>query len=99
MIQNANAYNSLDGVRVLVVEDDPLLAMDLEATLIGVGAVVVDLCRTLDQALARAGATISRSPFSISVLEPKRRRGSRDGWSTAACRLSSTQESRATNPA
>ena len=65
MIQNANAYNSLDGVRVLVVEDDPLLAMDLEATLAEAGAVVVDLCRTLDQALARAGA----DDFAIAVLD------------------------------
>lgn len=65
MIQNANAYNSLHGVRMLIVEDDPLLAMDLEATLVEAGAVVVDLCRTLDQAMARAGV----DDFAIAVLD------------------------------
>jgi CheY-like chemotaxis protein len=55
----------LNGVRVLVVEDDPLLAMDLEATLVGAGAVVVELCRTLDEAMLRADA----GDFAVAVLD------------------------------
>ena len=33
MVQSTNDDHPLSGVRVLVVEDDPLMAMDLEATL------------------------------------------------------------------
>jgi DNA-binding response OmpR family regulator len=50
---------------VLIVEDDALLAMDLEATLVGAGAVVVDLCRTLDEAMLRADA----GDFAVAVLD------------------------------
>lgn len=65
MIQSTNDRDLLSGVRVLVVEDDPLLAMDLDATLVGAGAVVVDLCRTLDEAMLRAEA----GDFAVAVLD------------------------------
>jgi CheY-like chemotaxis protein len=65
MIHSTNDRDLLSGVRVLVVEDDPLLAMDLDATLVGAGAVVVDLCRTLDEALLRADA----DDFVVAVLD------------------------------
>ena len=52
-------------MRVLVVEDDALLAMDLEATLAEVGAVSVGLCQTLDAAIARAEA----DDFAVAVLD------------------------------
>ncbi|HXE24316.1 MAG TPA: response regulator [Roseiarcus sp.] len=52
-------------MRVLVVEDDPLMAMDLEDTLADAGAVVVDLCRTLDEAMARANG----DDFAVAVLD------------------------------
>jgi DNA-binding response OmpR family regulator len=55
----------LSGVRVLVVEDDSLLALDLEATLVESGAVVVDLCRTLDEAMLRADAR----DFAVAILD------------------------------
>lgn len=55
----------LDGVRVLLVEDDPLLLLDLELTLAGAGAVVVGLCQTLDEALTRSYP----SDFAIAVLD------------------------------
>ena len=39
MVQSKNNGGQLSGVRVLVVEDDPLLATDLDATLVEAGAV------------------------------------------------------------
>jgi hypothetical protein len=54
MVQSMNDNNPLSGVRVLVVEDDTLLAMDLKETLVDAGAIVVDVCQTLDEGMARA---------------------------------------------
>ncbi len=61
----SSGHDRLNGVRVLVVEDDPLLAMDLEATLVEAGAVVVALCHTLDEAMARVEA----EDFAVAVLD------------------------------
>jgi DNA-binding response OmpR family regulator len=57
--------HQLSGVRVLVVEDDSLLALDLEATLVEAGAVVVDLCRTVDEAMLRADA----GDLAVAILD------------------------------
>ena len=65
MGQSMNNHDQLNGVRVLVVEDDSLLAMDLETTLVEAGAVVVDLCQTLDEAMQRADA----ADFAVAVLD------------------------------
>jgi DNA-binding response OmpR family regulator len=65
MIQSMNDNNPLSGVRVLVVEDDSLLAMDLEETLVEAGAVVVGVCQTLDEAMARANV----DDFAVAVLD------------------------------
>jgi DNA-binding response OmpR family regulator len=65
MIQSMNDNNPLSGVRVLVVEDDWLLAMDLEETLVEAGAVVVGVCQTLDAAMARA----NDDDFAVAVLD------------------------------
>ncbi len=65
MGQLMNNHDQLNGVRVLVVEDDSLLAMDLETTLVEAGAVVVDLCQTLDEAMQRADA----ADFAVAVLD------------------------------
>jgi DNA-binding response OmpR family regulator len=65
MVQPMNDNSPLRGVTVLVVEDDLLLAMDLEATLVGAGADVVDICHTLPQAMARADA----DDFAVAVLD------------------------------
>jgi hypothetical protein len=45
MVQSMNDTDQLSGVMVLVVEDDALLAMDLEATLVEAGAV---MCASAD---------------------------------------------------
>jgi DNA-binding response OmpR family regulator len=65
MAQSTNDDHPLSGVRVLIVEDDPLMAMDLEDTLAEAGAVVVGLCRTLDEAMARATV----DDFAVAVLD------------------------------
>jgi DNA-binding response OmpR family regulator len=65
MVQSMNDNSPLRGVRVLIVEDDLLLAMDLETTLVGAGAVVVDVCHTLASAMARADA----DDFAVAVLD------------------------------
>jgi DNA-binding response OmpR family regulator len=65
MVQSTNGHDQLRGVRVLVVEDDPLLAMDLEVTLVEAGAVVVGLCQSLDEAMLRSDA----ADFAVPVLD------------------------------
>ncbi len=65
MVKANNSHNGLTGVRVLVVEDDPLLLMDLEATLAGAGATVVGPCQTLDDAMRRSDA----ADFAVAVLD------------------------------
>jgi DNA-binding response OmpR family regulator len=65
MMQPMNDNDKLTGVTVLIVEDDPLLAMDLETTLAHAGAVVVGLCHNLDDALTRADG----ADFAVAVLD------------------------------
>ena len=65
MAHSMNDNSPLSGVTVLVVEDDLLLAMDLEGTLVGMGAAVVGVCHTLEEALARADA----DDFAVAVLD------------------------------
>jgi DNA-binding response OmpR family regulator len=65
MVQSMNDNNPLSGVRVLVVEDDTLLAMDLKETLVDAGAIVVDVCQTLDEGMARA----NHDDFAVAVLD------------------------------
>src|ERR1700727_988949 len=60
-----NDNNPLRGVTVLVVEDDLFLAMALEDTLVGMGAVVLFVCHTLDEAMAWADA----DDFAVGVLD------------------------------
>jgi CheY-like chemotaxis protein len=93
MLHSMNDNNPLSGLTVLVVEDDLFLAMALEDTLVGMGAVVVDVCHTLDEGMARADA----DDFAVAVLDfslgshsvtPLARRLARGGvpFSTQACR-------------
>ena len=65
MVHSMNDNNPLSGVTVLVVEDDLFLAMDLEETLAGMGAAVVAVCHTLDEAMAWADA----DDFALAVLD------------------------------
>jgi DNA-binding NtrC family response regulator len=65
MVQSMNDNNALSGVRVLVVEDDTLLAMDLKETLVDAGAIVVGVCQTLGEGMARA----NDDDFAVAVLD------------------------------
>src|SRR5579872_1615401 len=65
MVQSTHDSHSLSGVRVLVVEDDPLTAMDLEDSLAQAGAAVVGLCRSVEDAMARAAV----DDFAVAVLD------------------------------
>jgi DNA-binding response OmpR family regulator len=65
MVQSMNDNNPLSGVRVLVVEDDTLLAMDLEETLVDAGAIVAGVCQTLDEGMVRA----NDDDFAVAVLD------------------------------
>jgi DNA-binding NtrC family response regulator len=55
----------LRGARVLVVEDDAILLMDMEMILREAGAETVDSCSTVADALA----TVRKQPLSIAVLD------------------------------
>ena len=59
------ATPTLRGVRVLVVEDDAILLMDLETILRDAGAEIVAACRAVEDALA----TVRKQPVSIAVLD------------------------------
>ena len=65
MVQSTNDNSPLSGVTVLIVEDDFLLAMDVEATLVGAGAIIVGVCRSLAQAMAREDI----DDFAVAVLD------------------------------
>jgi DNA-binding NtrC family response regulator len=56
---------SLLGVRILIVEDDFFIAMELESILSDAGGQVVKLCRTLTDAVASAAA----EDFSVAILD------------------------------
>ena len=60
MLHSMNDNDPLSGLTVLLVEDDLFLAMALEDTLVGMGAVVVDVCHTLDEGWRELTPTISR---------------------------------------
>src|SRR3984957_18057803 len=65
MVHSTNDNIPLSGVTVLVVEDDLFLAMDMEDTLAGMGAAVVAVCHTLDEAMVWAEA----DDFAVAVLD------------------------------
>jgi DNA-binding NarL/FixJ family response regulator len=51
---NSGAASPLQGARVLVIEDDALLLMELEAILVNAGAEVIGVCRTVPDGVAAA---------------------------------------------
>jgi DNA-binding response OmpR family regulator len=55
----------LSGVRILIAEDESLIAMELSALFEEMGAEVVGPCATLDRALA----TAEEEPLSAAVLD------------------------------
>jgi DNA-binding NtrC family response regulator len=55
----------LQGARILVVEDDFFIAMELESILTDAGGQVVGLCRTVEDALASAAT----GDFVVALLD------------------------------
>jgi DNA-binding NtrC family response regulator len=55
----------LDGIRVLVADDEILIALDVEATFTEAGAEVVPLCMTSSEALAGAAS----GNVSVAILD------------------------------
>ena len=60
-----NRTFELKGARILVVEDEPLLLMELETILLEAGADVVGLCRSVGEALP----LVDRGGFDVAVLD------------------------------
>ena len=60
-----NSSAALAGVAILIVEDEPLIALDLQATLQAAGASVT--CCKADDAVARVG----QQKFSAAVLDAR----------------------------
>ncbi len=58
-------YQGLQGARILVVEDEPIIAMELQSVFEDKGAVVVGPARTLEAALRHAG----KAQISAAVLD------------------------------
>ena len=56
---------ALEGVRVLVVEDDTFILMDLESLLTEAGAEIVGLCRSVEEALP----VVEREELDVAILD------------------------------
>jgi DNA-binding NtrC family response regulator len=63
--READAAPVLNGVRVLVVEDDFIILMELEAVLLDAGAEIAALCRTVNEALVAA----DRNEVAVALLD------------------------------
>ena len=57
--------NVLAGKRVLIVEDEPLIALDHTVVLSAAGAEIVRTCATVSQALE----CLKRSPVDVAVVD------------------------------
>jgi DNA-binding NtrC family response regulator len=55
----------LEGARVLVVEDEAILAMELESILLDAGAQAVTLCRTVQAALT----ALAKNGVAAAILD------------------------------
>jgi hypothetical protein len=69
--QKHDETSPLNGARVLVVEDDCLISMDLESTLAEAGAEIAGVCRTAKDALALLSRKGPPPPSWISGLAAK----------------------------
>jgi DNA-binding response OmpR family regulator len=63
--ESLSGAEALRGARVLVVEDDMLLLMELESVLLDAGAEIAGLCRTVDDALT----VTDESGVSAAILD------------------------------
>jgi DNA-binding response OmpR family regulator len=56
---------ALEGVRVLVVEDDTFILMDMESLLGEAGAEIAGLCRSVEEALP----IVEREELDVAILD------------------------------
>jgi AmiR/NasT family two-component response regulator len=63
----AAAASDLAGLRVLVIEDEAMVAMLLEDTLAEIGCEVIGIASRFDDAVEKAKSWPSTSQFSIST--------------------------------
>ena len=75
------AVPALRGMRVLVVEDDALLLMELEAILLDAGAQAVSVCRTVEDGVAAA----QQNGITAAVLDVRIGRDTIASGGPAAC--------------
>lgn len=75
-----DAAPALRDARILIVEDDFLIAMELEAVLEDAGAEIIGLCRTVEEALAVADG----NEVAVAILDI---RLGREEVTPVACRL------------
>jgi CheY-like chemotaxis protein len=61
-----NVLEFLKGLRILLVEDDPLICLDLEASLVELGAIVT---AASDVRTALAGLAVSMPDFAVLDFE------------------------------
>jgi len=64
-ITEASDGAGLAGARILVVEDDFIISIELESTLLDAGAESVGVCRTVKDAILRA----DNDGFSAAILD------------------------------
>ena len=64
MLRSDNAEDSLEGMRILLVEDDPLICLDLETSLVELGALV-----TSASDVARAVQAIADEALDFAILD------------------------------
>lgn len=57
----------LQGARVLIVEDDVLLLMELESILVDAGAEIAGSCRTVQAGLAAANDSVAAAVLDVRV--------------------------------
>src|SRR5262245_44665784 len=94
---DARRENTLAGTRVLIVEDDALLLLDLEEVLRQAGAQSVHTCCALSRKRSAAPRrNDSMPPLSMSASAATASHRLRGSWSPAAHPLSSTPASLAT---
>jgi DNA-binding response OmpR family regulator len=60
---------SLKGYAILVVEDEPLIALDITTTLEDAGATVIGPCASIDHALSLIDTIGPMSPMDGAVLD------------------------------
>jgi hypothetical protein len=80
------ASPALAGLKVLVVEDEAIIAFDLEGTLRELGCVVLPIAPSVAEALAVSRQSARKQPCSTSALPMARSHRWRRRWPSSACR-------------